>query len=114
MQFVFPYELPRIKNRAAYERDATTPPDWRIACCYAGRGHRRQGVFAAGLGGALEVIGRLGGGAVEGYPEAAGSVSADSLYHGALRPTNGPGSTRCAGSAKNRWVVTRRVDASRG
>ena len=36
-----PDEVPRIKSRAAYERGRTTSPDWRIACCYVGRGHRR-------------------------------------------------------------------------
>ena len=43
-QFGTPDELPRIKSRAAYEKGRTTSPDWRIACCYVGKGHRRQGV----------------------------------------------------------------------
>lgn len=38
-----PDELPRIKSRAACERTATALPDWRIACCYVAKGHRRQG-----------------------------------------------------------------------
>jgi len=42
-QFGGPDELPRIKSRAAYERGRTNSPDWRIACCYVGKGHRRQG-----------------------------------------------------------------------
>jgi hypothetical protein len=42
-QFGAPSEVPRIKNRAAYEKDRTTSPDWRIACCYVGKGHRRKG-----------------------------------------------------------------------
>jgi len=33
-QFGAPDEVPRIKNRAAYEKGGTTSPDWRIACCY--------------------------------------------------------------------------------
>ena len=52
-QFGAPDELPRIKNRVAYEKGVTDLPDWRIACNYAGKGHRRQGVATAGLAGAL-------------------------------------------------------------
>ena len=37
-----PDEPPRIKNRAAYEREHTILPDWRIACCYVDTGHRRN------------------------------------------------------------------------
>ena len=50
-QFGAPDEVPRIKSRAAYEKGRTTLPDWRIACCYVGKGHRRQGVATAALAG---------------------------------------------------------------
>ena len=83
-QFGAPDEVPRIKNRAAYEKGRTTSPDWRIACCFVGKGHRRQGVAAAALAGALDLIAGLGGGTVEGYPEDAGSVPAGFLFNGAL------------------------------
>ena len=73
-QFGTPDEVSRIKNRAAYEKGRTTSPDWRIGCCYAGKGHRRQGVATAALAGALDLIADLGGGTVEGYPEDAASV----------------------------------------
>src|SRR5262249_15368299 len=79
-----PEELPRIKSRAAYEKGQTSPPDWRIACCYVGKGHRRQGVATAALEGAIGLIAGLGGGVVEGYPEDAGSVPAGFLFNGAL------------------------------
>ena len=65
-QFGAPEEVPRIKNRAAYEKDQTTSPDWRIACCYVGKGHRRQGVATAALAGALDLIAGLGGGTSRG------------------------------------------------
>ena len=61
-QFGTPEEVPRIKNRAAYEKDQTTSPDWRIACCYVGKGHRRQGVATAALAGAVDLIAGLAGG----------------------------------------------------
>ena len=67
-QFGAPDEVPGIKSRAAYAKGQTTPPDWRIACCFVGKGHRRQGVAAAALAGALDLIAGLGGGIVEGYP----------------------------------------------
>ena len=38
-QFGVPGEVPRIKNRAAYEKDLTVLPDWRIACNFVGKGH---------------------------------------------------------------------------
>ena len=111
-QFGPPDELPRIKSRAAYERDRTRWPDWRIACCYVGKGHRRQGVAHAALAAALGLIGDLGGGVVEGYPESAGSVPAGFLYNGALSTYERLGFERDRRIGKHRWVVTKTVDAS--
>ncbi len=110
-QFGAPDEVPRIKNRANYEKGRTTePPDWRIACCYVGKGHRRQGVAAAALAGALELIADLGGGLVEGYPEPAESVPAGFLYHGALSTYEALGFTRQRMIGMHRWVVTKSVE----
>jgi GNAT superfamily N-acetyltransferase len=108
-QFGAPDEVPRIKNRAEYEKGLTTLPDWRIACCYVGKGHRRKGVWAAALGGALDLIADLGGGTVEGYPEDAGSVPAGFLYHGALSSYEQLGFVRDRKIGKHRWVVTKTV-----
>ena len=108
-QFGPPDEVPRIKNRAEYERTRTTAPDWRIACCYVGKGHRRQGVAGAALAGALDLIARLGGGTVEGYPEDAGSVPAGFLYHGALSTYEQLGFARDRKIGRHRWVVTKTV-----
>ena len=104
-QFGLPGELPRIKSRAAYEREAATPPDWRIACCFAGKGHRRRGVASAGLAGALDLIAGLGGGVVEGYPEDAADVPAGFLYNGALSTYEKLGFARERKIGKHRWVV---------
>ncbi len=109
-QFGSPEELPRIKSRAAYEKGRTALPDWRIACCYVGKGHRRQGVAAAALAGALDMIAALGGGTVEGYPEAAGSVPAGFLYNGALSTYERLGFTRVRKIGKHRWVVATLVE----
>jgi GNAT superfamily N-acetyltransferase len=109
-QFGSPDEVPRIKNRAAYEQGRTETPEWRIACCYVGKGHRRQGVATAALTGAIELIGLLGGGTVEGYPESAEAVSAGFLYHGALSTYEKTGFVRDRKIGKHRWVVTRFVE----
>jgi GNAT superfamily N-acetyltransferase len=110
-QFGAPEEVPRIKGRAAYEKGRTTSPDWRIACCYAGKGQRRQGVATAALAGAVDLIAGLGGGTVEGYPEDAGSVPAGFLFHGALSTYERLGFVRDRKIGKHRWVVTRVVEA---
>ncbi len=114
-QFGPPAKLPRIKNRAAYEasRDRYLP-DWRIGCCYVGKEHRRAGVAAAALAGALDLIARLGGGTVEGYPEPAEAVPAAFLYHGALSTYETLGFTRDRPIGKHRWVVTITVEPKPG
>ncbi|MFZ0012783.1 MAG: GNAT family N-acetyltransferase [Acidimicrobiia bacterium] len=112
-QFGSPAELPRIKSRAEYERTATSVPDWRIACCYVAKGHRRQGVAATALAGALDLIAELGGGVVEGYPEPAGAVPAGFLYNGALSTYEQLGFARDRMIGKHRWVVTRLVEPAR-
>ncbi len=109
-QFGVPAELPRIKSRAVYERTLVALPDWRIACCYAAKGHRRDGVATAALAGALVLIGGLGGGVVEGYPEPAGAVPAGFLFNGALSTYEQLGFTRDRLIGKHRWVVIRSVD----
>ena len=113
-QFGAPDEVPRIKNRVAYEKGATTPPDWRIACNFVGKGHRRRGVATAALAGALDLIAELGGGTVEGYPEAAGAVPAGFLFNGALSTYERLGFTRDRQIGKHRWVVTKQITSASG
>ncbi len=108
-QFGPPNELPRIKSRAAYNKQVTELPDWRIACNFVGKGHRRQGVAAAALAGALQLIAELGGGTVEGYPESADSVPAGFLFNGALSTYETLGFTRDRMIGKYRWVVSTTV-----
>lgn len=110
-QFGEPDEVPRIKSRAAYERSqTTTPPEWRIACCFVGKGHRRQGVATAALAGALDLIAALGGGTVEGYPESAEAVPAGFLFNGALSTYERLGFRRDRTIGKHRWVVRRVIE----
>jgi GNAT superfamily N-acetyltransferase len=109
-QFGAPAEVPRIKSRAAYEKGQSSPPDWRIACNFVGKGRRRRGVATAALAGALDLIARLDGGTVEGYPEDAGSVPAGFLFNGALSTYERLGFTRDRKIGKHRWVMSKVVE----
>lgn len=111
-QFGTPGEVPRIKSRAQYEKTRGELPDWRIACCYVGKGHRRKGVAGAAIAGALELISGLGGGVVEGYPEDAAAVPAGFLFNGALSTYDRLGFERDRKIGKHRWVVRRVVAPS--
>lgn len=112
-QFGSPDELPRIKNRQAYDKDLVEPPDWRIACCFVGKGHRRKGVATAALDGALDLIASLGGGRVEGYPEPAGAIPAGFLFNGALSTYERAGFVKRRKIGKHRWVVAIDVPSKR-
>ena len=64
-------ELPRIDSNPSYRRLAPKGDVkrlWRITCFVVDRKHRRQGVASVALKGALEAIGKKGGGLVEAYP----------------------------------------------
>ena len=87
----------------------TARPDWRIGCCFVGKGLRRQGVASAALAGAVELIAGLGGGRVEGYPEDAASVPAGFLFNGALSTYEQLGFARDRMIGKHRWVMVKTV-----
>jgi hypothetical protein len=59
-------------------------PDYRLTCFFVDREHRREGVAAVALGGALDLIAGAGGGVVEAYPQdtAGRKISASFLYNG--------------------------------
>jgi GNAT superfamily N-acetyltransferase len=107
-----PTSCPGSRAGQPTRRDSRLRPDWRIACNFVGKGHRRRGVATAALAGALELIAHLGGGTVEGYPEDAGAVPAGFLFNGALSTYEQLGFTRDRKIGKHRWVVTKVVDPS--
>jgi hypothetical protein len=111
VQFGSPAELPRIQNLKAYLASDPVLPEWRIACTFTGKGHRRKGVAEAGLIGALEQIAGLGGGRVEAYPEECGErkVGAAFLFHGAMAMFARHGFVPLRQIGKHRWVVERIV-----
>ena len=102
-------ELPRIKHRRVYEQGLGTPPDWRVTCFFVDKSHRRRGVAATALAGALREMTRLGGGTVESYPEDAENrtVSSSFLHNGTVALFEAHGFTRTRQIGKHHWVVTR-------
>ena len=113
-QFGSPEELPRIKHLRVYSKEVTTMPDWRITCFFVDKEYRGKGVSSAALAGALEQIGRLGGGTVESYPEdvTGRTVSASFLYNSRMNMFEHQGFERVRRLGKNHWVVARTVQAS--
>ncbi len=67
-EFGPPEELPNIHHRKEYLAGVDELPDYRITCIFVDRDHRREGVAARALEGALSLIAAAGGGVVEGYP----------------------------------------------
>jgi hypothetical protein len=111
-QYGRPAELPNIKNPKAYAKDRREAPDWRIGCIFTGKGHRRNGVARAALGGALTAIKEAGGGLVEGYPEQVEEREPQRGSYLHTGPTNlfeEFGFERDRKIAKWRWVMRLRV-----
>ncbi|MEL6522873.1 MAG: GNAT family N-acetyltransferase [Pseudomonadota bacterium] len=105
-------ELPQIQNRRAYEAGLDGDlPDWRITCFFTDKNHRRAGVSAAALAGAVDLIGAQGGGRVEAYPDdvAGRKTSAGFLCAGTLGLFEKAGFAKRRKIGKHRWVVDRAV-----
>lgn len=83
-QYGPPAELPGIHHKKEYEQGLVSAPGYRITCIFVDRNHRRDGVAAVALRGALDLIAQAGGGVVEGYPQdtAGRKISASFLYNG--------------------------------
>lgn len=60
-QYGTPEELPNIHHRKEYEAGLDRPPDYRIACIFVDRKHRRKGVTATALRGAVDRLGQRSG-----------------------------------------------------
>jgi GNAT superfamily N-acetyltransferase len=114
-QFGSPEELPRIKHKRVYLEGLLDAADWRITCFFVDRAYRRRGVASAALGGALELIGGLGGGLVESFPERVENrkVSASFLFNATVAMFEEHGFERIRSIGKHHWVVTKVVAGSR-
>jgi hypothetical protein len=110
-QYGSPQELPTIYHRKEYEAGLTTPPDHRITCFFVDRDHRRGGVSAVALRGALDLIADAGGGVVEGYPQDTQGrrISASFLYNGTRSLFEQAGFTYERPKGKNHCVMTTTV-----
>jgi ribosomal protein S18 acetylase RimI-like enzyme len=107
-QYGSPEELPGIKHRRAYDKDAPPRPDWRITCFYVDRKHRGQGVARAALEGALDQIARAGGGLVEAISESTAGREAPGrfLFSATVELFEQFGFTRERQVGKYAWIVT--------
>lgn len=113
-QFGSPDELPRIKRQRAYQQGLLRLPDWRITCFFVDKACRGRGVAVVALKGALQDIGRLGGGVVESHPEdvAGRSVSGSFLHNGSVAMFEAQGFVRVRQIGKNHWFVAKTVSAT--
>jgi ribosomal protein S18 acetylase RimI-like enzyme len=110
-QYGRPDELPGIKHRRAYNKDAPPVPDWRITCCYVDKKHRGQGIARAAVEGALDHIARRGGGLVEAISETTDGRTAPGrfLFSATVELFEDHGFTRVRPVGKHAWIVTRPV-----
>ena len=110
-QFGAPEELPRIKHQKTYRSGLRELPDWRITCFFVARSHRHRGVADTALAAAIEQIARLGGGAVESYPEDTTDrkVSGSFLHNGTVTMFERHGFVRSRQIGKHHWVVSRTI-----
>jgi GNAT superfamily N-acetyltransferase len=110
-QFGSPEELPRITHRKEYESGLDVPADYRITCFFADRDYRRDGVAAAAVRGAIELIAEAGGGVVDGFPyDTNGEKSnASFLYNGTRSLFEQAGFAHERPKGKNHCVVRMRV-----
>jgi len=113
-QYGSPEELPNIKHRREYDKQAPPLPDWRITCFYVDRKHRGEGIARAALEGALDQIASAGGGLVEAIPEVTAGREAPGrfLFSATVELFEQYGFTRGRQVGKHAWVVSRVIDPS--
>ncbi|WP_020121605.1 GNAT family N-acetyltransferase [Streptomyces canus] len=111
-QYGSPEELPNIKHRRAYDKDAPPRPDWRITCVYVDRKHRGRGIARTALEGALDQIAQAGGGVVEAISEVTDGREAQGrfLFSATVELFEDFGFTRGRQVGKHAWLVSRVVD----
>jgi ribosomal protein S18 acetylase RimI-like enzyme len=111
-QYGSPEELPGIKHKREYDKDAPPLPDWRITCFYVDKKHRGQGIARAALEGALDQIAAAGGGLVEAIPEVTTDREAPGrfLFSATVELFEQYGFSRGRQVGKHAWIVSREVE----
>ena len=111
-QYGSPEELPNIKHKREYDKEAPAYPDWRITCFYVDRKHRGQGIARVALEGALDQIAHAGGGLVEAISEVTTGRTAPGrfLFSATVELFEQCGFTRGRQVGKHAWIVSAVVD----
>lgn len=110
-QFGSPQELPGIKHRREYDKDAPPPPDWRITCVFVDKRQRGRGIARQALGGALDMIRQAGGGLVEAISETTAGREAQGrfLFSATVELFEDHDFQRVRQVGKHAWIVNRRI-----
>ena len=113
-QYGSPRELPNIKHKREYDKNAPPRPAWRITCFYVDKKHRGQGIARVALEGAIDQIAHAGGGLVEAIPEVTAGRDAPGrfLFSATVELFEQYGFTRSRRVGKHAWIVSRTVDAA--
>jgi GNAT superfamily N-acetyltransferase len=111
-QYGGPAELPNIKHRREYDKNAPPRPDWRITCFFADKKHRGQGIARAALEGALDQIAQAGGGLVEAISEVTAGREAQGrfLFSATVELFEQYGFSKNRQVGKQAWIVIKQVD----
>jgi GNAT superfamily N-acetyltransferase len=115
-QYGSPAELPSIYHLKEYEAGLREKPDYRITCFFVDRNYRRKGVAAVALRGALDLIAKAGGGAVEAYPQDTGGkrTSGSFLYNATRSLFEQAGFSYERSKGKNHCVMRKTVSPLEG
>lgn len=107
-------QLPNLHHRKQYEAEADLLPDYRITCIFVDKRHRRGGMTAVALQGAVDLIADAGGGVVEGYPHEiapdAKRLSSSFLYNGTRAVYERAGFEYIRSKGMKNCVMRRTVD----
>jgi GNAT superfamily N-acetyltransferase len=105
-------ELPNIKHKREYDKEAPPAPDWRITCIFVDKRHRGQGIARTALEAALVLIARAGGGLVEAIPEVTTGRAAQGrfLFSATVELFEQYGFSPVRQVGKHAWIVSRGVD----
>ncbi|MGH2873460.1 MAG: GNAT family N-acetyltransferase [Solirubrobacteraceae bacterium] len=103
-----------LRHQRAYATNPPPVPDWRIACIFVDRHHRRQGLARTALNGALDQITMAGGGLTEVISETTTGRTTQSrfLFSATAELFEQHESRRVRRVGKNAWILSRHLNAT--